>query len=475
MLGSHLTNLWDRFRSSFWGLPGLAVCSAILAAACGTWIDVQLKDSSMPWSWMATTQSTARNTLSVIAGSMVTIVGVVFSITMVTFSIASSQYGSRVLRNRMQDYVTQGTFATLLGTAVYSLAALTLTRDFTEKGYEPNITLFISGMLVVISLMVLIYFIHHVATVIQASELVASLATDLRESIDGLFPEKIGEGSPSEDFHDSQEYESKPSWTISLGREGYIQNVDSNQMLQIAKDHDILLRLRLRPGDFVSSTEALAMCIPPPPSEDQDSLTAAVQNAVIVGNRRTPRQDLFCSMHELSQVAVRALSPGINDPYTAFNCIDRLAAALSILAKRKIPSGLRRDEDEVLRVITSPVTFEEAVAVSFDLIQEYARNSSSVTMRLFNAYSRIASACERSEDRASIKKHADYALQNFLSGEQPQFLVDEVRIGFDELVEQIENIEAGNTASGDADPSPESPQSKSKSSENSIESGDVQG
>ncbi|CAL1125188.1 unnamed protein product [Cladocopium goreaui] len=358
--------------------------------------------------WAQTTTDAARPVLSAIGGAMITVTGVVFSITVVALSIASSQFGSRMLRNFMDDRTTQVTIGMLVGTSLYCFLIMRTVREIQGTSFVPHLSVLLSVVMVLISMGALILFIHHMALSIQAPQILASLGADLDDSIERLFPEKIG--SPAEDSHQEIDEATK---RVVLGsnfapllaeHEGYLQAIDSNGLIALAKEHDLVIELGKRPGDFVLKNTAVAKIWPA--TRLSDEVSEELNDTLIYGTRRTPRQDVLCTVEEIVEVAVRALSPGINAPLTAVTCIDRLGASLSRLAGRKIPSASRYDHDGKLRLIAPPTTFPDVLRASFDEIRHYGRESVAVLLRLLTTLQVLSQFVERGEDRQAILQHA---------------------------------------------------------------------
>jgi uncharacterized membrane protein len=255
---------------------------------------------------------------------------------------------------------------------------------------------------------VLIYFIHHAAVTIQAPEVIAMVAEDLTQGIDRLFPEALGR-PPTEGEHDL-----KPEFTgefervaeaIPCRETGYLQSIGNDRLMGLASENDLIFLLPCRPGDFIIEGNDL-MQVKPSGRIDPE-LADQLCKCFILGDERTHIQDIEFSIHQLVEIAVRALSPGINDPITAMNCIDRLAAALCRLAQRSMPSPYRYDDDDRLRVIVArPVRFNEVVAGAFDMIRQYGRSSAPVTLRLLDAIGLIAKRVQREGDRTALFNQA---------------------------------------------------------------------
>lgn len=407
-----LFKYWDRLRSGFWFVPGVMTGAAV-ALALAT---VGLDESPTVGGWMAG-QSWAYTggaegaslVLSTIAGSMITIAGVVFSMTLVALSLASSQLGPRLLRNFMRDTKNQVVLGTFVATFVYCLLVLRTIRRAEEAAFVPHLSVTLGVVLAIVSLGVLIYFIHHVSVSIQADEVVARVNADLIAGIDRLFPESMGHGaSPrvaalaSAALPAAFEAEARP---VGSAEDGYLQSIDPEALMALAKDEDALFRLERRPGQYVVLGSPLVTVWPG--ERVTEPLGERINSAFILGHQRTAAQDIEFPIHQLVEIAVRALSPGVNDPFTAITCIDRLGSSLHRLAQREMPSPFRLDEQERLRVVVPAVTFPQVVAVAFGPIRQYARSSAVVTVRLLETIAGIAEATHRPEDRAALLRQAE--------------------------------------------------------------------
>jgi uncharacterized membrane protein len=409
---AHLLEYWDRVRSGFWFVPGIMAGAAVVLA----FTTVALDESAAVDGWMVDQNwaytggaEGAGQVLSTIAGSMITIAGVVFSMTLVALSLASSQLGPRLLRNFMRDTRNQVVLGAFIATFVYCLLVLRTIRRAEEVMFVPHLSVTIGVLLAIVSLGVLIYFIHHVSVSIQADEVVARVNAELIEGIDRLFPESMGHGAPrpadalaGAGLPAAFDIEARP---VGSADDGYLQSIDQHALMALAKDENALFRLERRPGQYV--VMGCPVVTVWPGDRVTEPLEERINSAFILGHRRTAAQDIEFSIHQLVEIAVRALSPGINDPFTAITCVDRLGSALHRLAQREMPSPFRLDEQERLRVVVPVVTFPEIVNASFGPIRQYARSSAVVTIRLLESIAVIAGATHRPNDRAALLHQAD--------------------------------------------------------------------
>ncbi|MDP1924314.1 MAG: DUF2254 domain-containing protein [Thiobacillus sp.] len=400
----------ERIRASFWFLPaamasgamGLAFATVALEAPVTDWL-------TLNWGLTFTGGAEgASSLLGAIAGSMITIAGVVFSMTLVALSLASSQLGPRLLRNFMRDTTTQMVLGTFVATFLYCLLVLRTIRRAEETLFVPHLSVTLGVLLAVVSVGVLIYFIHHVSVSIQANEVVARVGKELIEEIEQLFPENIGRGAPrtpteppNADFLDRFDREACP---IGSAGDGYLQFIDGDALMALAMQEDVVIRVARRPGHYVVATRPLALVWPG--NRVTDQLMDRVNAAYALGNQRTSGQDIEFAVNQLVEIAIRALSPGVNDPFTAITCVDRLGSALCRLAQQDMPSPYRYDTQDQLRVITPVFTFPDVTDAAFNQIRQYGRSSTAVTIRLLETIAEIAGSVHRSEDRVALLRHA---------------------------------------------------------------------
>jgi len=412
---TRLINLWESLKTSFWFIPTLMVLAAIIISICIISLDRYLITDYLSFFGFFTLVSPegARLILSTIAASMMTVTGVTFSITIVTLNLASSQFGPRLLRNFIRDKSIQFVLGTFVASFIYCLFVLRSIRVVGIDTFVPNLSVTFAVVLALLDVGVLIYFIHHIATSIQADEVVAGVSKELERNVRRVFTNELDD-QPDEitDKISKLQEENKAHYnnhTIVAQRKGYLQAIDFDGLLQTAKDNDYLIRLHLRPGQFVVADGTLAVVS----SEEEFDikLTEGIAKAFIVGSNPTPEQDLEYSIHQLVEVAIRALSPGINDPFTAIACVDQLGSALCLLAKRKFPSASYFDDQGQLRLKIKPFTYSGMLNASFNQIRQYGASSLAVTIRLLETLLLIAEQTLQSEQRKAIHRQANMILR----------------------------------------------------------------
>jgi uncharacterized membrane protein len=243
---------------------------------------------------------------------------------------------------------------------------------------------------------------------------VAVVARDLDAALDRLFPDELRQDESPEASHAdgrSDEPASAPHLVVQSKVEGYIQSIDEDTLLELACKDGLLIRLRTKPGAFLAKCDALAAVWRTGGREAGD-LSERIANTVITGDRRTPRQDVECAIEELAEVAVRSLSPGINDPFTAIACIDRLGASLGRLARRRMPSPVRSGPDGQPRLIVYPASFAPVLNAALNQVRQAGRSNVAVTIRLLEALTGIAGRARREEDKDAIRRQGEMILRH---------------------------------------------------------------
>ncbi len=407
-----LLKFYDSIIESFWFLPGLMAVLAAGFALGSVALDHNIGNQWVQgnaWIWSGGADG-ARSVLSVIAGSVMTVVSIVFSITVTALAQTSSHYGPRVLRNFTSDRANQFVLGTFIATFVYCLLVLRTVRSFNEISFIPYLSVNIGVGLSLASLAVLIFFIHHVSQNIQAEHLIAGVGEDFQKLLPHLFPDRIGDEAPECKAPPEEEWEMARE--VVARSDGYVQRVDEGQIMHLAIQHDLKLRIDRRPGDFVSSDARLIRVLPP--SHLTDKANDALQNCFSVGRHRTPHQDATYVIQQLVEIASLALSPGVNEPFTALTAIDWIGASLRSVACRRIPSAQRCDENGQFRVMARPVGFVELVNAAFDPIRLYGAQTPDIAISLLKVIQELIPHLHRAGDFGALERQAHLIGQDAL-------------------------------------------------------------
>ena len=403
-----IRQLWSNLRSSFWFVPSLMVVANMAFAAMMIETDSAGSDRWLSqWPRLfGVGADGARAMLSTLAGSMMSIMGITFSMTLVALALASSQNTSRILRTFMSSRVTQVTLGIFSAIFAYCLIVLRTVRSG-DVEFVPSLASFFAFVQALGGIGVLVFFIHHIASSIQASSIIASIAQDTIASIERLFPERLGHGPDEDEDHDQvlKSVEEMSWYPVPAEVNGYIQNVDNGALLRLARDRKTVVRMERGIGAFVVQNTALvSLALQQPP--DQETIKA-LNGAYNIGRYRTVEQDPAFGIRQLVDMALKAISPGINDTSTAVMCVDYLTAILAQLASRKFPALLRYEEDE-LRVITIAPTFEGLLSEAFDQIRGSAAGNVAIMARMLSALETLIDLTVSPSRRRAIRDQVQW-------------------------------------------------------------------
>jgi uncharacterized membrane protein len=263
-------------------------------------------------------------------------------------------------------------------------------------------------LLALASVGVLIFFVHHVPESMHVSNIIAGVGRGLNEEISNQFPARIG--NPNEDESDQKIESDLPdsfyatAKTIFSTGTGYLEYIDGDELMTLATKHDLVLKVRPVPGDFVTEKSVILLASP---GDQIDKLLEAKLTAMFIrGSQRTATQDLRFQLNQLVEVAMRALSPGVNDPFTATSCMDWLQSALEILAARDLPDAHRYDDDQTLRLVAEPVTFQSFASLVFDQLRPYVVKDRTASMRMMEMIGNLVVVVESKRQRRLLVHHA---------------------------------------------------------------------
>jgi uncharacterized membrane protein len=427
---SALVTHWRRetLRTSLWFVPAIEVIAAIGLFALTTALDKSAyRGEFAVSSWVISgTADAARQILTAIAAAVITVVGVVFSIILVTLTLASTQFGPRMLRNFIRDRGTQLTLGTFVATFVYSVLVLVSIGGGSHGDFVPHIGVTVTLGLMVADLAVLIYFIHHTAISIQLPQVIASIAADLAEAIQvqgGAQPAGTKENGPAQ--AELRARAEGGGGVLLAPASGYLQFIKHQDLVRLAAEVDAVICLEHRPGHFIVRGHRFATVWPP---QAAPLIRRRLGRAHIIGSHRTLSQDISFGIDQLVEIAIRALSPAVNDTFTAMTCIDWLGENLCTIVSSWHPARVHRDGNGYIRVMSAEPSYERLVQRSFEKIRQSSLGMPAVMIRELDALARIMDetasegqrrvlleqaamidrACERSipeaDDRADVRR-----------------------------------------------------------------------
>lgn len=395
-----LRKLWAQLSDAFWPIPALLVISGFALGQVLVGLD---RSSLIPQSlvdgpWLYSGGGTgARTLLGTVAASTIGVASTAFSITIAALSLAAGQMGPRLLRNFTRDRGNQATLGAFLGTFTYALIVLRSVRTTEEGAFTPRLALSVGIVLALACVGMLVYFVGHVASRINVDTVVDLVSEDVRNAIERLTT------------HEQPVPVTPLQWDesgvdIVDRRRGYLQQLDERALADWAAENGALLRLLVRPGDYVFPGAPIARI-----SHGAPDPAAIIRSSTALGADRASSADLEYAVRQLVEVAVRALSPGINDPHTAMSVLNRLGAGLCDVAAAYLPSGVTLRNERVVLVVPA-VDYDGLADSMFHMIRQNAITSAAVLICLLDVLTAVAS-CESDPARLqTLRRHADLAL-----------------------------------------------------------------
>lgn len=413
--------LIEAVRTNLWLWPVIMIALALGLAQTtilidrGAWLGPQLRSllpefavDRVEWLYGGGTDG-ARDVLATIAASMIAIAATVFSITIVALSLASNQFGPRLLRVFMADRGTQLALSTFIATFAYCLVILGVVDGNDARQFVPTLSVSVALVLGLTNVLVLVYFIHHVAISIQAPHVINAVGAELDQAIERTFSdceESLDDGVDDGDGGTARsEWDIRPDIAVMSGSSGYVQAVDLDGLLECAVANDAFVEVLRRGGDHVLEGSALALVSSA--AGTGDDTVQAVRGCFAIGHLRTPLQDVSYLIDQLLQVALRALSSGINDPMTAEACIDRLGESLSKALRADAPDRFRVDDAGIVRLRIPTDDFGSLLGAAFDPIRANGLGQLRIATRLLMTLADLNALAIRADHVEAIHMQAD--------------------------------------------------------------------
>ncbi|MGS0561482.1 DUF2254 domain-containing protein [Microbacterium aurugineum] len=366
-----------RARESFWFLPTVFGVAAIALAIGLTELDrLLLANGDTSGALLADLSATGgRAILTVIGGTMLGVAATSFSITISVLATTSSAYGPRLVRNFMADRGNQFVLAVLTSTFLYTLVVLRAVRTEQDSisAFVPVTAVTFAVFLAIADVAVLVYFIHHIARSVQVTTLQGRVLRELVEVIDLLYPDASDRDTVATEPDDLIVHEE-----FFATASGYVQYVDFEDLVAFARAHQVVVRIATPPGTHVLEGQVIAQSLVSR-NQGRDESTEkaaskAITSAIAVGAARTPHQDLGFAVQGLTEIGVRGLAAGTNDPYTAVAAIDALSSALVTLCGRPAADGRYPGDDGELRVVCRWPSPIELIADALLALRTYGMN-----------------------------------------------------------------------------------------------------
>ncbi len=421
--------VWEHLKGTFWFTPAIIILFTIAVAIGLLYLDSVI---SLPAEgviinfFLVDNPDSARNILSIISGAMIGVTGTVFSATLVALTLASSQFGPRLIRNFMYVRINQVVLGSYVSTFLYCLIVLNTIRDYDDYTFVPSISILAAIVGAIINIILLIVFIHQIAVSIQADSIISDISDVISTQIKSTFPCQE-EGLVNQDNVD--EYDFKPSYSkailVRLPVRGYIQYIDEEKLLELAVKHEALIELKCRSGQFLVEGAIIGTIFYNGQLKKKDELK--IQHCLVMGKTKTSQNNLEHSIEQMVEIAARALSPGINDPFTAIACIDNLSATLCQLAKMVFPHKYQLDDNDQLRIIFNRLNFETILDTSFNQIRQYAKGNEAVITKIMESLATISTHVKTTSDRNAVVKHTKMLLRLVESSVEEENIANKIK------------------------------------------------
>ena len=403
--GAYVAYLGFLLSRTFWFVPAALTVGALALAAGTLYLDEHLSalfEHAPAWLAPAGLDG-SRAVLAAIASSMVTAASLVFSMTLLALSVASAQLGPRLLTTFMGDRQTQVALGAFIATFVYALVVLrTVGGGSGGVPRVPHLSVTVALIGALVSLGYLLQFIHHVAGSMRADTVIARVSHDLKTALAA----QLCDDEPTDrSAADTRPADADDGAPVAADATGYVQVVDRDALVRLAADHDVEIRMLCRAGHFVIRGTPLAR-VSPAGRVERTELHSGVRACAVLGPTRTPMQDLEFCLRQLTEIALRALSPGVNDPHTAVACVDHLAGGFADTLRRPPTTGAARDAAGVTRVWLAPVTVPGMLDEAFDEIRQAAKSSVAVSLRMLERIEDLAGLARDPEHRRALHAHA---------------------------------------------------------------------
>lgn len=438
LLGERTSLAIEYVRTSFWAIPAFLLILAALLAVFTLWLDVAVLPpidfGFIEWLNPSKMEG-VRELLATTAAAILGVAGVTFSITIASLTLASQQFGPRLIRNFTQDRFTQTVLGFFIATFFYCMLSMQLGSVTFKSEFTSLATLVTVLTLTTVDLLMLVLFIHHICKAIQAETIISDVAEEMLRRADSLLPVMF-EDAEEEDqaaIHSLQADLKERGDKILATSHGYVLAIDYPALLKYADKHEHIFALEHRPGDYVFKGSVLAKVVG---ANRPDDIEAVVNDLVVIGATRNPRQDLEFSIRQLVEIALRALSPGINDPFTAMTCINRLGTLINLISARAIPPTTWSNDTGDVRLLVKPTTFEGLVEAAFNQIRQEASTHVDVTVRLLDVLHELILLAR---SRQQIKALLQQARLIRIATRDAEFISHDQKAIF----ERFEDLEAG--------------------------------
>lgn len=345
----------------------------------------------------------ARAILSAMLGCVSTVLALIFSVALLVLSMVANLFGPRLLYRFVQDWVTQACIGLFMGAFIYVFLVFLVTHKDEHTSFIPQVSLITSWFLVLSAFGFLVFYSHRVAVLIQNPDAIGRIVDDLRRAVD--LTASYSKSEPHLQHLNAPEahWAMSDSAAMLSPTSGYLQEIHHQALVGAAAKAGALISVPFRPGQFVLQGETLASISP---ASKLASLTPLVSRSITMGRHRVLSQDLEFGVAQIVEIAIRALSPAINDTFTGIASVDLLGEALTILAETPQSCGNWFDTNGKLRLQVRPLLLSRLVKQAFDQIRQAAADNPAVLIRLLSTLGRLAPKLQEVEDRNALVEQA---------------------------------------------------------------------
>ncbi len=339
----------------------------------------------------------ARAILGAMLGCVSTVLALIFSVALLVLSMVANLFGPRLLYRFVQDWVTQFCIGIFMAAFIYVFLVFLVTHQDAESTFIPQVSLITSWFLVIGAFGFLVFYSHRVAALIQNPDAIGRIVDDLRKAADHVQREDRGKpvAAPTAGYWPVLD----DSTPVAATRSGYLQSIDHFALVQAAAKTGACISIAFRPGQYVLEGEALALVSPP---HTVSSLQPMVVRAITLGRHRVLSQDLEFGVAQIVEIAIRALSPAVNDTFTGVASVDLLGEALTILADTPRIGGDWYGPDGSPRLRVRPLRLSRLIKQAFDQIRQASADNPAVLIRLLSTIQRLAPKASDPESRAAL-------------------------------------------------------------------------
>lgn len=394
-----LQRLREALRTSLWAVPSLCTAVAVLLAVVLLQVDERVAGLDGGVFGFGGGPSAARDLLGTIATAVLSVAGVVFSITMLVLQQASRQLSPRVMRTYLRDWPSQLTLGAFIATFAYALIVLSQVRSDDGATFTPGLATWGAMVLTAVSVAMFVVFVHHVATSLQPVTVIGRVGLEIAVALDHPYPGSVGDDPEDDVAPPDRPPDRSLRWA---GPSGSVTGVDGPTLAAWAVEHDAVVALRREIGEhLVTGAEVLDVWWDHGPPDPDDGAELDPRTVIGLGRERTMADDAAFGFRQIVDIAVRALSPGVNDPTTAVQALDELHARLRQLAEMELPSPCRC-VDGRLRLILPRPGWAQLVALALDEIRQDSVRSAHVVHRLGEVIADLSHVVDRDRHRVLV-------------------------------------------------------------------------